>query len=204
MLFYSQRSAKGDVWVMNADGSGQRNLTRSPAHDGGGSWSPDGQKIVFDTDRDGNGELYVMNADGSGQRNLKPSASSNEWSPSWSPDGRTIAFVTDRDGNAEIYVMNADGTDPRNLTRSPGNDGGIGGIAAGAAWSPDGSRILFASTRDTRDDDNPELYVMNADGSNVKRLTREPGIEGVLSWSPDGRTIAFGRPRRHPGGRSSS
>jgi TolB protein len=86
--------------------------------------------------------------------------------------------------------MNADGSGPRNLTRNPGNDGGVGGIS-GAAWSPDGRRILFASTRDTRDDDNPELYVMNADGSNMRRLTRRPGFEGFLSWSPDGRRIAF-------------
>ena len=55
---------------MNADGSGQRNLTWNAAHDGGGSWSPDGRKIVFYSSRDGNNEIYVMNADGSGQRIL--------------------------------------------------------------------------------------------------------------------------------------
>ena len=55
---------------MNADGSGQRNLTRSPAHDGSGSWSPDGKQIAFDSDRAGAGDVYVMRADGSGARRL--------------------------------------------------------------------------------------------------------------------------------------
>jgi len=197
MLFYSQRSTGGDVWVMNADGSRQSNLTRNAAHDGSGTWSPDGRKIVFDTNRDGNSEIYVMNADGSGQRNLAPSPSSEDGAPALSPDGRTIVFVTDRDGNAEIYAMDADGSDPRNLTNSPGNDGGVGGIG-GAFWSPDGTRIAFASTRDTRDDDNPELYVMNADGSNIQRLTRSPSVEGFLSWSPDGRKLAFTRYPSNP------
>ena len=197
MLFYSQRSG-ADVWVMNADGTRQRNLTRNPAADGGGSWSPDGRRIVFDTDRDGNGEIYAMNADGSGQRHLASSPSTNESRPGWSPDGRSIAFVTDRDGNAEIYAMNADGSNPRNLTRSPGNDGGISGAGGWFVWSPEGRYIAFPSTRDTRDEDNSELYVMNADGSRVRRVTRAPGVERLLSWSPDGRKLAFTRDTSKP------
>jgi TolB protein len=63
----------------------------------------------------------------------------------------------------------------------------------GALWSPNGRRIAFASTRDTRDNDNGELYVMNADGSGVRRLTRTPGTEVPLGWSPDGRKLAFTR-----------
>jgi Tol biopolymer transport system component len=192
MLFYSQRSPKGDVWVMNADGSHQRNLTRNEAHDSGGTWSPDGRKIAFDTNRDGNSEIYVMGADGSGQRILSPRPSSNELAGGWSSDGRTMLFVTDRDGNWEIYAMKADGTNPRNLTQSAGNDGGVGGVAR-LVWSPDRRRIAFASTRDTRDENNPELYVMNVDGSNLRRLTHTSGTEAPFSWSPDGTRLAFTR-----------
>jgi Tol biopolymer transport system component len=192
MLFYSQRSPKGDVWVMNADGRRPRNLTRNAAHDGGGTWSPDGRRIAFDTDRDGNGELYVMNADGSAQRNLSPSPSSHEWAGGWTPDGQTFLFGTDRDGNWEIYGMNADGSNPRNLTRHPGNDAGLPG-GSGLVLSPAGDKIVFSSTRDTRDKDNPELYVMNVDGSGLRRLTRAPGAEFAFSWSPDGRKLAYAR-----------
>ena len=186
---------QGGVWVMNADGTGKRNLTTVSAHSSPGGWSPDSRQIDFSTNRDGNGELYVMNANGSGQRNLLPSPSSQEFAGPWSPDGRTILFVSDRDRNWELYAVDADGTNSRNLTRSPGIDGRSGGML----WSPDSRRIVYSSTRDTRDDDNPELYVMNADGSGVRRLTHLPGEERLLSWSSDGRRIAFdpesGKPR---------
>jgi len=194
LLFYRNQ---GGVWVMNANGSGKRDLTPGPAHNSPGGWSQDGRRIVFSSNRDGNGEIYVMNADGSRQRKLAPSPSSNEDTPVWSPNGATIAFVTDRDGNPEVYAMDADGGNARNLTRGPRNDGGVPG-GRGLLWSPDSRRIVFASTRDTHDEDNPELYVVNADGSGLRRLTRLPGLEIPLSWSPDGRRIAVSRSPSKP------
>ncbi len=107
---------------MNADGTGQRNLTRNAANDflwlSSSSWSPDGRKIAFGRDRDGNGssdDIYVINADGSGQRRLTQDGQQ----PLWSPDGQKIAFRSKRNGNDDIYVMNPDGSGQRNLTRNP-------------------------------------------------------------------------------------
>ena len=131
-----------DVYVMNADGSDQRRLTRDVSFH---AWSPDGQKLAFD----GNGDIFVMNADGSGQRRLTRTPEYNS-SVAWSPNGRKLAF----DGNGDIFVMNADGSGQRRLTRAPGHDGF-------PAWSPDGRKIAFLSIRDGKG----EIYVVNADGS---------------------------------------
>ena len=113
-----------NIYVMNADGSGQTRLTDSTAFDGHPSWSRDGRRIAFSSGRDGNGdvEIYVMNADGSGQTRLTNNPAF-DWSPSWSPDGRHIAFASNRDGDFEIYVMNADGSGVTRLTDNPANDG---------------------------------------------------------------------------------
>ena len=113
---------------MNADGSGQRRLTRNArARHGAPAWSPDGRKIAFGRDRDGsNDEIYVINADGSGQRRLTQSGRQ----PLWSPDGQKIAFTSKRNGNDDIYVMNPDGSGQRNLTRNPAR------VDDSLAWSP--------------------------------------------------------------------
>ena len=157
------------------------------------AWSPDGRKLAFVSERDGNAEIYVMNADGSAQENLTRQPA-NDSHPSWSPDGRRIAFVSRRDGNSEIYVMNADGSGVRNLTRTPSSE-------LDPAWSPDGRAIAFVqrkcvpNPRDTRCATTYEtyLYVVNADGSGLRRLTTHPAHLYNPSWSADGKTIRYGR-----------
>jgi TolB protein len=179
IAFESDRDGDFEIYVMNADGTGQTNVTLHPTSDDvDPAWAPDGSSIAFSSLRDGNQEVYIMGADGSAQTRLTddPAADGN---PAWSPDGKKIAFESFRDGNSEIYVMNADGSGATNLTQN-------GAADFDAAWSPDGSKIAFASTRDG----NREIY---ADGSGQTNLTQNAVFDFEPEWSPDGSKIAFRR-----------
>jgi Tol biopolymer transport system component len=176
----------GEIYVMNADGTQQTNLTNNPANDGWPKWSPDGSQIVFASYRDGrtNTEIYIMNADGSGATQLTDTPALNNEDVAWSPDGKKIAFKSYRDGDWEIYVMNRDGTAQTRLTHSRGEDGW-------PAWSPDGKQIAFLSQRDSQGNlDITAIYAMNFDGSGQKPLTQAGGFSSP-AWSPDGSKIAF-------------
>jgi WD40 repeat protein len=162
IAFFSDRDGNREIYVMNADGSEQINLTNNPAADEAPVWSPDGTRIAFLSDRNGNREIYVMKADGSEQTNLT-NHPSDHWGFAWSPDGTRIAFTSDRDGNYEIYVMGVEGSGVTRLTDSPAGD-------VLPTWSPDGTRIAFQSDRDGK----PEIYVMNADGLEQTNLTNHP------------------------------
>ena len=182
--FVSDRdSFNTEIYVMNADGSGQTRLTRDAfAQDP--TWSPDGTRIAF-TKADF--FIVVMNADGSGQTRLNSDSSDDL---AWSPDGTKLAFASQRTSlvaagiASEIYVINATGGGETRLTQNSAPD-------FDPAWSPDGRKIAFDSNRDG----NYEIYVMNADGSGPTRLTQNAVGDDGPAWSPDGRKIAFASER---------
>lgn len=176
IAFFTGRDGNFEVYVMDVDGSRQKNLTNHPSSDLRPAVSPDGTRILFDTNRTGDFEVFVMKADGTNQTNLTLSAA-NEGSPSWSPDGKRIAFVSGT-GNGDIYRMNADGSNLINLTNSPSNE-------TLPAWSPRGGRIAFAR--------DGSIFIMNGDGSNQVNLTPGTVMDFYQSpsWSRDGTKISY-------------
>ena len=137
---------------MNADGSGQH---RVPNTDGGEypSWSPDGERIAFNSNLSGDHVMYIVDVDGSGLVDL--SSVGEGWQVDWSPDGRSILFTSHRDhpdNYTDVYVMRPDGSGVKRLTHAR---------AYTPAWSPDGSHIVFCA---------PGLFVMRADGTGTESL----------------------------------
>jgi Tol biopolymer transport system component len=220
IAFTSERTGNADIYTMNADGTDIQRLTDNPAYDGWPTWSPDGAQIAFMSDRSGNPDIYVMSVDGSNVRQLTEHPANDIW-PEWSPDGSQIAFPSRRDGNFEIYLINVDGTGLQRLTNTPGHedfpawspDGeelvfsrsevGDGTYLINSdgsnerqlldywvfepAWSPDGTRIAFGSDHEGF----RGIYVIDVDGSNLRRLSNNHTGENCPAWSPDGTKIVF-------------
>lgn len=140
--------------------------------------------IAFVTLRHGAAEIYLMQSDGSGLVQLTHNGFIQDISPSWSPDARMIAFVTDREGSFDIAIMPPNGTeDDVQILTSDSRDN-----ERDPAWSPDGTRIAFVSNRRGGIDN---LFVMDADGSNVLQLTERAGANSDPTWSSDSTKIAF-------------
>jgi len=139
IAFESNRSGNFDIWVMDADGSNQVNLTNAPGDDLNATWSPDGANLAFDSNRNGNRDVFRMTSGGAGQTNLT-SNPALDVDPDWSPDGSTILFASDRGGVSSVWRMSsADGSSAVNLTNATISDGE-------PAWSPTGDRIVFSRT----------------------------------------------------------
>ncbi len=176
----------GKISVTRVFESGRRVLLDpAPARAENPRWSPNGSQIVFALGTEVQGaDVFVMNADGSSRRRLTR-LSPNAGFPSslaWSPDGRRIAFLLP----GSLQVVNADGSGEKVLTRFPN-----GVFPSSLAWSPDGNTIAFARLKLGRDRHASGIYVIETDGSELHRLTRD--IDSNPSWSPDGRQIVFQR-----------
>jgi Tol biopolymer transport system component len=214
-----------EICVINADGTGFKQLTNDPkATQANPAWSPDGSKIIFDSNREGGrSQIYVMSPDGSGIARVTHDEF-NDAQPRWSPDGSKIAFFSNREGgNREIYIMDADGSNQRRITNNPAFD-------FDASWTPDGEAIVFTRVRGGG---GTAIFLIKADGSGktellsgcitpailpdgaamacdgpdgihladlasgkVKKLTS--GFDHEPAWSPDGSKLAFRKGKTGP------
>jgi len=229
-----------DVYVVPMAGGEPRRLSNWSATMYGLSWTPDGQEIVYDVDEPPASRLWRVHANGATPARgspiadipaaaLNPSISrptagrparlafqtsardvdlhlmdldarlvnatlvsqpfSNstriEGSARFSPDGSRIAFASLRSGAPEVWVAERDGSGLQQVTAL-----GATGVLIGG-WSPDGTQIAFEAAVDG----NSDVYLVGADGGHLRRLTAEPSIDGVPSWSGDGRWIYFGSTR---------
>ncbi len=155
-------------------------LTTSPAMDVDPAWSPDGSKIIFESDRSGSPEdIWVMDSNGSNQQRLTYWPERERF-PKYSPDGTKIVFMRQYGSQYNIWVMNADGNNPVQLTTDPADD-------RIPCWTPDGSKIVFESLRSGGGD----IWIMDPNGSNKVRLTTDPARDAHPAVSPDGSKISF-------------
>ncbi|MGD0355364.1 MAG: hypothetical protein ABSB31_07985 [Dehalococcoidia bacterium] len=205
IAFASDRDKTPHIFTIKPDGTDTRATSDdNSTTDGLPTWSPDGKKIAFASDQSDDYEIWTMNEDGSGRQKVSNRVG---WDglPRWSPDGSKIAFVSEvykgSGPSYEISVINADGSGMKQLTDS--STWNTGSNASGEnerlgwnsvpTWSPDSSKILFASNRNSSSI-SPILYTMNADGTDQKKFGLLFDVDGTgANWSPVTNQIVFVR-----------
>lgn len=191
-LFPNEESPdRTQIVTVRPDGSDLRQVTNVPSghHAGAPDWSPDGTKILFQSDAGGDPgrfQIWVMNADGSGATQITSDPEHSFFFPSWSANGKHIVVsrCTEIAGFVafcDVAVLNADGTGVRTI---------VGGrwMHLTPTFSPDGDRIVFDSNKGGL---QSAVWTVNTDGSDLRRLTPARLRAFWADWSPDGRRILF-------------
>ena len=198
-----------DIFIGKSDGSNMDRITDNPGYDAEPIISTDGEKVVFGSQRDGDFDIYIMDSDGLNVRRLTDRVG-YDGGPWFSPDGNSIVWrawypETDEEkalwhdcmGNnyivpvpLDLWVMDTDGSNKRKILHNKATN-------FAPSWHPDGKRIIFSSNMDDWRDDiqrfghNFELYLIDADGSGLERLTYNTVFDGFPMFSPDGKKLAF-------------
>ena len=161
-----------DIYTVDSNGDNLAVLTTDPADDCFPAYSPDGSTIAFLSDRSGTYQVWAMDPDGANQRQLTFDPPGTGQLPDWSPDGEHIAY----EFGGQIWTMDADGGNQHMLADTPGT-------TSAPAWSPDGTQIAFINGLPNDVPPTRNLYVMNADGSDIHHVGPD-GLYFVPAWQP--------------------
>lgn len=177
------RTPRTQVWVVEADGTGARQLTDWPGSALPLDWSPDGRWILVQSDRDGDWDLWLVSADGTEERHLTDEDGMESFAR-FSPDGTLVAFTADLRVDADLWLVGADGQDPRPIATGEPTDEWL------PAWSPDGDELVYFRTpRGALT--APEMWRSRSDGSRPRKVATEADVLWA-DWSPDGSRLAAG------------
>ena len=182
MAYVSDHEGKDFIYVMDLALNQKFRLSTIDAPQSLGSWSPDGEWIVFSVLNGDQQGIHRKNPGGVDEVQLTENADSG---PIYSPDGKSIAFISNRDTDAtEIYIMTDEGDDERNLTRKSGADFDFD-------WAPDSKSLVFVTEREG--EGVPEIFVVATGGEDDDpvRLTTNNSIEMNPRFSPSGNRIVF-------------
>lgn len=161
--------------------------------------SPDGNRVVFQSNRSGSNQVWIMNADGTDPVQLTSVPGEGAETPAWSPDGKQIVYAAYLgEDNNDVFLMNPDGSGVTRVTSGPGYDGH-------PHWTADGERIVFNSDRDTPDPEAPwnerwhDIWSVRTDGSDARKHTDCRSVCTYGSLSPDGRQVLYRKVDTTPG-----
>ncbi len=194
-----------DIYASKPDGTGIKQMTKTPGYDAEATISPDGKKIIFTSVRDGDLDLYVMDKDGKNVKRLTTELG-YDGGAFYSPDGKQIVYRSHHPKTAaeialyrerlsqnlvqptvfEVWTMNADGSNKKQVTN-------LGVASFAPFFTPDGKRIIFCTNYFATDKSkrNFDLAVINADGTGLERVTFNETFDGFPMFSPDGKKLVF-------------
>ena len=192
-----------DIYVADSSGAHATRLTDNPGYDAEGTLSPDGSTIVFTSLRDGDLDIYTMRTDGTQLKRLTHTLG-YDGGPFFSPDGKQVVYRAYHPHTAadsatfttllaqhlvrplemDLWVMNADGSNQHQVTRLPG-------ASFAPFFTPDGTRIIFASNYRQPESRNFDLYLVNPDGTGLEQVTTNPEFDAFPMFSPDGTKLVW-------------
>ena len=187
-LAYADSSSASGLYLMGLEGDAERRVTLTTSDNNFPRFSPDGKKIVYQSDRTGNEEIWLLDLETSSERQLTDHPAV-DIQPDWSPDGDKIVFLSNRDGDFHVWVMNVDRGVPRRLTDHRILIRGTSAVTyreIAPRWSPDGKAIGFIGAAE----EGEALWVVDPDGSNAR--SHFPGVVR-FDWYRDSRHVVYTR-----------